>query len=116
MAVALQVESSMIANGDSDVHVVVAEGELDMATLGALQGKLDALVDGTGRRVLVDLGALEFIDSPAIAALYHASASFAHVAVVVPAHSQVARILEICGMHEMLPIFHDRGEALRALA
>jgi anti-sigma B factor antagonist len=116
MADALQVQSSVIANGDGEVHVLAAEGELDMATRSVLQGQLDALVDVTGRRLLVDLSRLEFIDSLGIATLYQASASFAHLAVVVLEGSQVARTLELCGMAEMLPLFDSRAEAVRALA
>jgi anti-sigma B factor antagonist len=112
MAVALQVESSV----ERAVHVVAVEGELDMATRAALQRELDALVDGTGRRLLVDLSRLEFIDSAGITTLYQAGASFAHLAVVVAAGSQVARILELCGMDELLPLFDRRDEAVRALA
>ena len=115
MTVALQVKSSVVANRDREVHVLVAEGELDIATLGTLQAKLDALVDGTGRRLLLDLSALEFLDSPGIAVLYQASASFAHLAIVVAAGSRVARVLEVCGMETILPIFHSRADAVRAL-
>jgi anti-sigma B factor antagonist len=116
MTVALQVQSSVIANDDGEVHVLVAEGELDMATRAELQRELDALVDGTGRRLLVDLSRLEFIDSAGITTLYQASARFAHLAVVVVKGSQVARVLELCGMEEMLPLFDRRDEAVRALA
>jgi anti-anti-sigma factor len=112
MAVALQVESSV----DRAVHVVAVEGELDMATRTALQEKLDALVDGTGRRLLVDLSRVEFIDSMGITTLYQASASFAHLAITVMPGSEVARILELSGMKEMLPLFDSRAEAVRALA
>jgi anti-sigma B factor antagonist len=115
MASALQVQSSVIANSDGEVHVLAAEGELDMATRAALQRELDALVDGTGRRLLVDLSRLEFIDSAGITTLYQAGAGFAHLAVVVAAGSQVARILELCGMDELLPLFVRRDEAVRAL-
>jgi anti-sigma B factor antagonist len=116
MASALQVQSSVIANDDGEVHVLAAQGELDMATREALQRELDALVDGTGRRLLVDLSRLEFIDSAGITTLYHTGASFAHLAVVVMQGSEVARVLELCGMEEMLPLFDSREQAVRALA
>ena len=111
MAVALQVESS----ADREVHVVAVEGELDMATRIALHERLDALVDGTGRRLLVDLSRVEFIDSAGITTLYQAGASFAHLAMVVVPGSEVARILALCGVEEMLPTFDSRAEAVRAL-
>jgi anti-anti-sigma factor len=88
----------------------------ELVTVGEFQEQLDALVDGTGRRLLVDLSRVEFIDSMGITTLYQASASFAHLAITVMPGSEVARILELCGMKEMLPLFDSRAEAVRALA
>ncbi len=115
MADIFQVDSSVIADEDSDVRVVTAEGELDMATVIALRSELDAQVDGTGRKLLLDLSGLRFIDSAGITALYRANASFAHFAVVVSPGSQIAQTLAISGFDQVLPIFVEREEAARAL-
>ena len=115
MADIFQVDSSVIADEDSDVRVVTAEGELDMATVIALRSELDAQVDGTGRKVLLDLSRLRFIDSAGITALYRANARFAHFAVVVSPGSQIAQTLAISGFDQVLPIFVEREEAARAL-
>jgi stage II sporulation protein AA (anti-sigma F factor antagonist) len=116
VATHLQVESSVVSSGDADLHILVADGELDLVTAGEFQEKLDALVDGTGRRLLLDLRGLRFIDSRGITALYQARASFAHMAVVVAPDSNVARILEISGFDRALPLFGSLVEALRKLA
>ena len=117
MAVALQVESSLIVNGDRDeVHLVEAKGELDMGTCAALRRELGALVDGTRRRLLVDLSALEFIDAAGIATLYQATGSFVRMAVVIVPGSRVAQMVQACGLDQMLPLAAGRAEAVRALA
>jgi len=110
-----QVEGS-VDSSDPNLHVVVAEGELDLVTVGEFQEQLDALVDGTGRRLLLDLRGLRFIDSRGITALYQARASFAHMAVVVAPDSNVARILAISGFVQVLPLFDSLFEARRKLA
>jgi anti-anti-sigma factor len=115
VAAHLQVENSVVSSGDADLRVVIAEGELDLVTVGEFQEKLDALVDGTGRRLLLDLRGLRFIDSRGITALYQARASFAHMAVVVAPDSNVARILEVSGFDQVLPLFDSLVEALRKL-
>jgi anti-anti-sigma factor len=112
----LQVQPSAIANVAGEIKVLVAEGQLDLDTCAALQGELDALVDGTGRRLLLDLSRLAFIDSVGIATLYRATASFARMAVVVVPGSRVGETLETCGMDQLLPLVDSRTEAVRALA
>jgi anti-anti-sigma factor len=116
MAADLQVESSVVSRGDAELHILVAEGELDLVTVTEFQAKLDALVDGTGRRLLLDLRGLRFIDSTGISALYQAHASFAPMAVAVAPDSTVARILEVSGFDQVLPLFDSLVEALRKLA
>jgi anti-anti-sigma factor len=116
VATAFQVETSVIASGEVEVHVVAPEGELDLATVAEFQRHLDALVDGTGRRLVLDLTGLRFIDSRGVAALYQAYASFVHMAVVVDPNSTVGRTLEISGFDQVLPLFGSRGEAVHNLA
>lgn len=115
VATPLQVEISVVARGDAEFHVVVAEGELDLVTLGAFEEQLDALVDGSGRRVLLDLSTLAFIDSTGLATLYRAYSTFAHFAVVVAPAAHVAKTIEMSGFDRMLPLFHTREEAFQAL-
>ena len=116
MAAAFQVQTSTIASGTGEIKVVEAEGELDLDTHLALQGELDALVDGAGRRLLVDLSRLAFIDSVGIATIYHASTRFARLALVVLPGSRVAGMLERCAIDQMLPVASTRAEAVQALA
>jgi anti-sigma B factor antagonist len=115
VATPFQVESSVISQGDGDVHVLAPEGELDIATVGRVQEELDAVLNGTEPRLLLDLSGLQFIDSTGIAALYHAGTGVAAMAVVVPPGAEVARTIEIAGVDRVLPLFGSREDALREL-
>ena len=96
--------------------MVVPKGELDLASVAAFQEELEVVLEGTGRKLLLDLSSLTFIDSSGIAVIYHAGANLAHFAVVVPPASPVAPTLETCGFRQVLQQFDSRAEALRALA
>ncbi|MGP4057108.1 STAS domain-containing protein [Mycobacterium sp. 4D054] len=50
--------------------VLTAAGELDMSNIAAFSEAVGAAVDGKGRRLLVDLSAVEYLDSGAINVLF----------------------------------------------
>jgi anti-anti-sigma factor len=68
--------------------------------------------------VLVDLSALDFIDSSGIGALIQArrAANGTPVSFLVGAGSQVERVFGIAGVGEALPLFSDRQAAMAAMA
>jgi anti-anti-sigma factor len=49
--------------------VLVAEGEIDMSNVGDFRAAVDRAVDGAGRLV-VDLTAVDYLDSAGLAALF----------------------------------------------
>jgi anti-anti-sigma factor len=81
-----------VRTAKQDGHWVMAvQGEIDLATVGTLQ----AYLDGVTGPVVLDLGAVTFIDSMGLTLLLRASKNGLAVRDVSP---QVRRLLRQCGM------------------
>src|SRR5918998_1013135 len=81
------------------VRVIEVAGELDLASAPALAARVDAARAAHARRVLVDLGALDFCDSTGLRALIGAATEIrvagGRLGVSCPDGSPVARTLDI---------------------
>ena len=88
-------------------HVVVApRGELDMATVGAVEQELRRLADSGFRTLVLDLGGLSFMDSTGLhlVARWSAEASRDGFAFQIePGPPTVQRVFELAGMMRELP-------------
>jgi anti-anti-sigma factor len=83
--------------------VVKLCGEIDISNANELGAELERIV-GTGtRRLVVDMSALEFMDSSGIAMLLHAAARVDSISVRKPS-TVVRRIIEATGLEATLPI------------
>jgi len=93
--------------------VVSFRGELDLATAGTAEAELEAaLADGTP--VLVDLRALEFIDSTGIALLVRViqGDGGAHRLSFVPSEFEaVNKVLALTGVHERMHLAEGSASA-----
>ena len=91
---------------DGDVIVVRASGEVDMTVSATFERSLlEAAAMSRGRRVVVDLGGLDFLDSSGVHALvkgYHATNAVGGTLTVRGATGGVARVLYITGVAEVL--------------
>ena len=91
--------------------VVVPEGELDIAAVGAVR---DAIAGrAPGEALVIDLGALDFIDTSGIHLVVeaHQRAEEEGFALrVVRARRPVQRVFELAGLEGVLP-FEDAGDA-----
>jgi anti-sigma B factor antagonist len=63
---------SVRSGRDGTVHVLELYGELDLASVGALEEEMRRAEASDARRILIDLSGLEFIDSTGICALVRA--------------------------------------------
>jgi anti-anti-sigma factor len=92
------------AGSDPDgTPVVKLCGEVDISNANKLGAELERIV-GTGiRRLVVDMSALEFMDSSGIAMLLHAAARVDSISVRKPS-AVVRRIIEATGLESTLPI------------
>ncbi len=84
--------------------LLTVAGVLDTDGAGRLLSRLDRLLDQGHRRLVLDLGGVEFCDSSGVSALVrgHARASAAAGGLRIAAASpQVLRVLEISGLARM---------------
>jgi anti-sigma B factor antagonist len=99
----------------SGALVLAAAGELDLATAPALRNRLDAAVDAGAERIVLDLTAVSFIDSVAMAVIIHARTRLGdagRLAVVIPSGTYPRLVLEIAGLPRCLDLFETREAAL----
>ena len=97
--------------------IVVLSGELDLGTVPRMESPL---LEQLRQRpaVLVDLSALNFIDSSGIGALIRAkrNANGTPIGFLIGAGSQVESVFGVAGLGEALPLFSDRQAAMAAFA
>ena len=101
-----------------DVHVVTLRGEIDAFTAPSLRDDLRQLVEETGALVIVvDLGAVTFLDSSALGALVGVFRRLrernGQLRIVQP-RTAAARIFELTGLDAVLDLYPDREDALSA--
>ena len=99
-------------------HVIEVEGELDLAVAGQLQEALDRAA-AEHERILIGLGACEFIDSTGIATIlrtYNQMSEEGHRLALYGASKQVDRILSITGLTSNGLVFETADQALSAFA
>jgi anti-sigma B factor antagonist len=91
------------APDESGVFVIKLIGEIDISNAATLGSALDDMVVGVEGGIVVDLSALEFMDSSGIAMLLRAVGASGSVAVRNPS-TVVRRIIECTGLAEILRI------------
>ena len=102
------------ADRDGRAHLTL-RGELDLATAPELEQLVNESLDA-GNEVVVDLRALEFMDSSGIRVLVAAHARAARVGarlfiVRAASGSAVAKIVEVSGLDGELNIANDPAQA-----
>ena len=81
-----------------DAVVVMPEGEIDLATIDALQAELDAAA-GESEQVVLDLRGVTFIDSAGVRLVLEAMRALPAFA-VVPGGAEVSRVFRLVGLDE----------------
>ena len=104
---------------DDGTRVLVVGGELDVATAPVLGTRIRRPLFWHGvTRVIVDLSAVEFLDSSGVRALVlsrgHARALGTRLVFISPAGSAMRR-LQTYGLESLLDMFPSRDEAERAM-
>jgi anti-sigma B factor antagonist len=96
--------------------VVSLGGELDVATAPPLRSRLDALVADGRSRLVLDVGALEFVDASGLGVLVHArwlahkQGGWLRLARAGP---MMQRLLRAASLTRVLPVFASTAQALR---
>jgi anti-sigma B factor antagonist len=92
---------------------VAVRGEVELASAPALTAALEEGIRRTSGAFVVDLVAVDFLDSSGIACLVRARALLGRddraLALVCPPGS-VRRVLELTGIDELVPVYGSRDE------
>jgi anti-anti-sigma factor len=95
---------------DRDVIVRLA-GELDLYNAEDVRAALAQVIERSPRRVVVDMAAVEFIDSTALGVLIEARARLGADALLLAApQHETRRTLQVSGLDRHLPV-HDSVDA-----
>lgn len=97
-----------------DVYAVTPAGELDLHDAAAFERALADVAAAGARRLLVDLGAVTFLDSTVLGVLLRAHERFETLVLAV-GDRRVLRVLEITGLDRKLRVERSRPEALALL-
>lgn len=98
-------------NASSNWPVIVATGEIDIWTAPLLSDAIDGVL-ARGDRLVIDLTAVEFMDSTALAVLLAATERVTGGGVrVVVTHPRLLRLFELTGMPGVLQLFASVEEA-----
>ena len=95
--------------------VITVNGELDIATAPTLRDRLDTAIEGGTRRLVIDLSAVSFLDSVALATIVHAKQRLAEdgsLAVAVDPSSYVMLVFESGGLSQVLDLVETRAQAI----
>ena len=100
--------------GPSGLALTVS-GELDIATAPALRDRLETALKEGKHRLVIDLRAIDFLDSVALATIVHARKELPEdgkLALVVEPGSYVMLIFESSGLDKMLDLVDTREQAI----
>jgi anti-sigma B factor antagonist len=89
---------------DADVTRIVLAGDLDMSTVAGVRLIVERACESTPEKVVVDLSAVEFVDSHGLhllAATHRALEADGCVLVVLPPSEPVRRAFEITGLDDL---------------
>ena len=95
--------------------VITVGGELDIATAPALRARLEAAIEAGTHRLVIDLSAITFLDSVALATIVHAKKQLPEggmMALVVDPASYVMLVFESGGLPQVLDLVETREQAV----
>jgi anti-sigma B factor antagonist len=96
--------------------VIVLQGEVDLHTAPRFRDALAAAIAEGARALVIDLGAVSFIDSTGLGVIVWAARELGRVSVaIVLSQRGLVRIFRICGLDRLLEIHETRDQALRGL-
>ncbi len=105
---------------DPDITVVSLSGQLSLGlSLTHAEDFFRDLTTTGAKKVVLDLGQLNYIDSAGLGAIAQAAANFTKSggkACLAAATSRVARILQITHIERVVPIHADLDSALRSFS
>lgn len=105
---------------DGDLAILAMGGELDYEASPQLRARLVGAIKAGGRRLVLDLSDVTFIDSTAIGVLAGTVARLDEAGggslAVVSNHEKVLQIFEITGLDSVISLHSSREEAVSAFS
>jgi anti-sigma B factor antagonist len=106
----LKLSEAPLANG----ALLTIAGELDIATVPRVRERLTAIIERGVRRLVVDLRAVTFMDSTALAAFIHAKVQLDDTTLVLERDSYARLIFEVAGLDGVLDVVETLDKAVGA--
>ena len=99
------------------VGIIALTGRIDATTASSFETSCRELLDSGAKKVVVDLGGVEYISSAGLRViLTMVKAAAAATLAFCSMQSMVAEVFKISGFSSMLPIYATRDEAVSALS
>ena len=95
--------------------VVTVSGELDVATAPAFRAHLEAAIEAGKHSLVIDLTAVTFLDSVALAAIVHSKQRLpedGRMALAVDPSSYVMLVFQGTGLTQVLDLVETRAQAI----
>ncbi len=106
-----------VERGSDGSSIVTVAGDVDLYSAPELRDRLGAIIDDDGRRMIIDLSEVTFLDSMALGVLLGAKNQLATVDgtldLVVTA-PELQRIFEITMLDQVFDLYPSRSEAIRS--
>jgi anti-sigma B factor antagonist len=109
----LSLAEARLADGGA---LLTVAGELDIATVPLVRERLTAITEAGARRLVVDLRAVSFMDSTALAAFIHTKMRLGdegRMTLVLERDSYARLIFEVAGIERVLDVVETLDEATR---
>jgi anti-sigma B factor antagonist len=107
-----------IKNIQADFPAIVLEGEVDVYTAPQLKQHLIAMLEGASKKVLIDLTAVDYLDSTALGVLIGGLKRFKEIGgdmILVCPSPRIHRVFEITGLDKIFVIYQSEADALQDL-
>lgn len=101
-----------------DLGVIVAAGEVDMATAGGIRQAITDLIGGGFKHLMLDMSEVSFIDSTGLGVIIGARKKVRHIDgtfSLVCNNPRTLRLFKITGIDQALPVHATRESAIAAL-
>jgi anti-anti-sigma factor len=99
--------------------ILTVNGELDIATAPALRDRLAAAIEAGTHRLAIDLTAISFLDSVALATILHAKQQLpadGKMALAIDPSSYVKLVIDSGGLANVLDLVETRAQAIELVS
>ena len=105
----------IMETSQSGVAIIEIKGRLDSKTTGELEQKILAVLEGDGRKLLVDMADLDYINSSGLRVLvmaYQRLKQSGGSLAICGTKDYILEVFEIAGYHRLFNLFPNQEEAL----